>query len=107
MPQPLLPLICVGGPSAAGKSQLSAQLAAALRSQGINPLPIACDDYYRCGWSGDGPYGFDTPAAIDSELLIQQLHTVRRVGGLCSGFGGEGQREPRVDHVFRGHRFRR
>ena len=81
LPQPLLPLICVGGPSAAGKSQLSAQLAAALRSQGINPLPIACDDYYRCGWSGDGPYGFDTPAAIDSELLIQQLHAVRQ-GGL-------------------------
>ena len=81
MPQTLLPLICVGGPSAAGKSQLSAQLATVLRSQGINPLPIACDDYYRCGWSGDGPYGFDTPAAIDSQRLIQQLHAVRQ-GGL-------------------------
>ena len=43
--------MCICGPSAAGKTTLAARLAEQLRARGRYPLLIACDDYYRSGWS--------------------------------------------------------
>ena len=73
-----LPLICVGGPSASGKTSFCEKLAAALKPAGINTLVLACDDYYRAGWQPVGRYGHDTPEAIDSRLLINELTAARR-----------------------------
>ena len=65
------------GPSAAGKTTLAARLAEQLRARGRHPLLIACDDYYRCGWSPSSRYGFDTVDAIDADQLRLQLSAVR------------------------------
>ena len=34
---------------------------------GASSPAIACDDYYRCGWSPSSHYGFDTVDAIDAD----------------------------------------
>ena len=65
--------MCICGPSAAGKTTLAARLAEQLRATGRHPLLIACDDYYRCGWSPSSRYGFDTVDAIDADQLRLQL----------------------------------
>ena len=72
-----VPIICICGPSAAGKTTFAAHLAEQLRSRGRNPLLIACDDYYRSGWSPNSRYGFDTIDAIDADQLRMQLSAVR------------------------------
>ena len=69
--------MCICGPSAAGKTTLAARLAEQLRARGRHPLLIACDDYYRCGWSPSSRYGFDTVDAIDADQLRLQLSAVR------------------------------
>ena len=72
-----VPLVCICGPSAAGKSTFAAQLAEQLRARGRRPLVIACDDYYRSGWSPVSPYGFDTVDAIDADQLRLELSALR------------------------------
>ena len=72
-----VPLVCICGPSAAGKTTFAAQLAVQLRARGRHPLLIACDDYYRSGWSPNSRYGFDTVDAIDVEQLCMQLSAAR------------------------------
>ena len=72
-----VPLVCICGPSAAGKTTFAALLAAQLRARGRHPLLIACDDYYRSGWSPDSRYGFDTVDAIDVDQLCMQLSAAR------------------------------
>ena len=72
-----IPLVCICGPSAAGKTTFAAHLAEKLRARGHHPLLIACDDYYRSGWSPHSRYGFDTVDAIEADLLRLQLSAVR------------------------------
>ena len=72
-----VPLVCICGPSAAGKTTFAAHLAERLQANGRRPLLIACDDYYRRGWSPNSRYGFDTVDAIDAEELRLQLSAVR------------------------------
>ena len=69
--------MCICGPSAAGKTTFAAQLAEQLRARGRHPLLIACDDYYRSGWSPSSRYGFDTVDAIDADQLRLELSAVR------------------------------
>ena len=69
--------MCICGPSAAGKTTLVSHLAEQLRARGRHPLLIACDDYYRSGWSPSTRYGFDTVDAIDADQLRLQLSAVR------------------------------
>ena len=68
-----LPIICICGPSASGKTTFTAALAARLRELGHRPLKIACDDYYRSDWSPHSRFGFDTVDAIDAEALLCEL----------------------------------
>ena len=68
-----VPLVCICGPSAAGKTTFAAHLAEQLRAGGRQPLLISCDDYYRSGWSPNSRYGFDTVDAIDADQLRLQL----------------------------------
>ena len=72
-----VPLVCICGPSAAGKTTFAAKLAAELRARGRHPLLIACDDYYRSGWTPNSCYGFDTVDAIDVDQLCMQLSAAR------------------------------
>ena len=72
-----VPLVCICGPSAAGKTTFAAHLAEQLRARGHQPLLISCDDYYRSGWSPNSRYGFDTVDAIDADQLRLQLSAVR------------------------------
>ena len=48
-----------------------------MRARGRHPLLIACDDYYRSGWSPSSRYGFDTVDAIDADQLRLQLSAAR------------------------------
>ena len=73
-----IPLICIVGPSAAGKTHFSHRLAEALKDVGVRILVLASDDYYRQNWCPDPVYGFDTIAAIDSEALIGDLQCLQR-----------------------------
>ena len=72
-----VPLVCICGPSAAGKTTFAAHLAEQLLSRGRHPLLIACDDYYRSGWLPSSRYGFDTVDAIDADQLRMQLSAIR------------------------------
>ena len=72
-----VPLFCICGPSAAGKTTFAEHLAEQLRAKGRHPLLIACDDYYRSGWSPVSRYGFDTVDAIDADQLRLQVSAAR------------------------------
>ena len=72
-----VPLVCICGPSAAGKTTFAALLAEQLRAGGRQPLLISCDDYYRSGWPPNSRYGFDTVDAIDMDQLRLQLSAAR------------------------------
>ena len=73
----LVPIICICGPSAAGKTTFAAGLDSQLRAIGRYPLQIACDDYYRSHWTPVSRYGFDTIDAIDADQLRLQLSALR------------------------------
>ena len=72
-----LPVLCICGPSAAGKTTFAQALADALRRSGHQPLLITCDNYYREDWRPHLRYGFDTPAAIDEEALRRDVSSAR------------------------------
>ena len=72
-----VPVVCICGPSAAGKTTFTADVADRLRQQGRTPLLMACDDYYRSGWTPDPRFGFDTVDAIDGEALSLDLAAAR------------------------------
>ena len=73
-----IPLICITGTSAAGKTHFSEGLARALREKGYVPVVLASDDYYRQGWNPDPIYGFDTIDAIDAEALLRELEQLQQ-----------------------------
>lgn len=89
------PLVCITGPSGAGKTHFSNHLAAQLRSSGIRPVVIASDDYYRQHWTPDSIYGFDTVDAIDSEALINELSSLQAGRLQCRRRYDMGTREVR------------
>ena len=75
---PALPVLCICGPSAAGKTTFAAYLSRALQASGRSPLLIACDDYYRQDWSPHPLFGFDTADAIDDQALRVDLSAARQ-----------------------------
>ena len=72
-----VPVVCITGPSAVGKTSFSLKLAQALGALNIEVLVICCDNYYRHHWLPHPRFGFDTPAAIDSDALRTELDQVR------------------------------
>ena len=72
-----LPVVCICGPSAAGKTTFAQDLAVTLRERGRQPLLIACDNYYRQDWQPRSHFGFDTVMAIDAEALRRELSSAR------------------------------
>ena len=72
-----VPVVCLCGPSAAGKTVLAAALQRRLREHQLHSLVLACTNYYRTDWYAEGRYGFDTVDAIDLTCLRQELDAVR------------------------------
>ena len=75
MDKPAL-LICIAGPSAAGKTYFSEELKTLLAQAKISAVVIASDDYYREHWTPDSIYGFDTVDAIDRDALIEDVQAL-------------------------------
>ena len=75
---PALPVLCICGPSAAGKTTFAASLSRALQASGRSPLLIACDDYYRQDWTPHPLFGYDTADAIDDQALRADLSAARQ-----------------------------
>ena len=75
MDKPAL-LICIAGPSAAGKTYFSEELKTLLAQAKISSVVIASDDYYREHWTPDSIYGFDTVDAIDRDALIEDVQAL-------------------------------
>ena len=75
---PALPVLCICGPSAAGKTTFAASLSKALQDSGRQPLLIACDDYYRQDWTPHPLFGYDTAEAIDDQALRADLSAARQ-----------------------------
>lgn len=73
-----VPVICVAGPSAAGKTTLVAALQQRLSSEGRLVLRLSCDDYYRKDWIPDPRYGYDTVEAIETPALLDELERLRQ-----------------------------
>ena len=69
-------LICIAGPSAAGKTHFSEELKTSLAQSGIAAVVIGFDDYYREHWTPDSRYGFDTVDAIDRDALIRDVQAL-------------------------------
>lgn len=72
-----VPVVCITGPSAVGKTSFTQALAQALAAIGLDVLVICCDDYYRHHWRPHPRFGFDTAAAIDIEALRAELDEVK------------------------------
>ena len=70
-------LALIAGPSASGKTTFSKRLSIQLLADGIQPYPLAMDDYFfpratlfeRFGNDVD----FDAPSALDTDLLLDHL----------------------------------
>ena len=68
-----VPVYCICGASAAGKSTFAAAISDQLQHRGIRALLIACDDYYKNDWVPHPVFGFDTIDAIDANQLCADL----------------------------------
>ena len=74
---PAIPVLCICGPSAAGKTTFAAALVDHFRGRGRSPLTVACDDYYRIDWTPHPLFGYDTVEAIDTDALRSDLEAAR------------------------------
>lgn len=65
--------VMIAGPSSSGKTTFSRRLSMHLRAQGLNPHPIALDDFYvdrvKTPRDANGDYDFECLEAIDIELF--------------------------------------
>ena len=79
-----VPVICIAGPSAAGKTTLTSALVQRLAVHGRLALRLSCDDYYRQDWLPHPRFGYDTVDAIDTTTLRAELEGLRerRLGDL-------------------------
>ena len=68
-----VPVFCICGPSAAGKTTFTLAIAKGLANRGITCLVISCDNYYRNNWQPHPLFGFDTVDAIDMDMLRRDL----------------------------------
>ena len=72
-----VPVICIAGPSASGKTTLAVALEQRLAREGTIALRLSCDDYYRQDWVPHVRFGYDTVDAIDTAVLRTELASLR------------------------------
>lgn len=74
--------IMIAGPSSSGKTTFSHRLSIQLRTLGMNPHPIAVDDYFvnreDTPRDENGNYNFETLKAIDVEQFNQDMNALLR-----------------------------
>ncbi|MBN2433185.1 MAG: nucleoside kinase [Acidobacteria bacterium] len=70
-------IVLIGGPSSSGKTTFSMRLADQLRANGLNPVPIALDDYFldrdKTPRDINGEYDFESLRALDVPLLTEHF----------------------------------
>lgn len=70
--------IMIAGPSSSGKTTFSHRLSVQLRALGLNPHPIAVDDYFvereETPLDKNGKYNFECIEAVDIELFNKQMN---------------------------------
>ncbi len=91
-------IVLVAGPSSSGKTTFSKRLSVELLAQGIRPFALGMDDYFvnreETPRDEEGNYDFDSPHALDLDLLNRHLHAL---------LNGEEVTLPRFNFVT-GHR---
>ncbi len=69
--------VLIAGPSSSGKTTFSHRLSIQLRAQGMNPHPIAVDNYFvdreKTPRDENGDYNFECLEAIDIELFNENM----------------------------------
>ena len=72
-----LKLVLIAGPSSSGKTSTAQRLSIQMAVNGLRPMPISMDDYYRNRVDSprkpDGSYDFECLEAIDLELFNEHL----------------------------------
>lgn len=72
-----LKLVLIAGPSSSGKTSTAQRLSIQMAVNGLYPMPISMDDYYRnrvdSPRKADGSYDFECVEAIDLELFNEHL----------------------------------
>ncbi|MCH3950358.1 MAG: nucleoside kinase [Acidaminococcus sp.] len=70
-------LVLIAGPSSSGKTTFSQRLAVQLRVNGLRPIPISMDNYFKerkdTPKLPDGSYDFESIDALDVDLFNSQL----------------------------------
>ena len=70
-------IVLIAGPSSSGKTTTSIKLANYLNSFGLNPIPVAMDDYFvarkKTPKNPDGSYNYECLEAIDTELFNENM----------------------------------
>lgn len=73
-------IVLIAGPSSSGKTTFSKRLSIQLRVLGLEPFPLAADDYFlprdRTPRDAAGNYDFESLAALDVEALDADLTTL-------------------------------
>lgn len=72
-----LRLILIAGPSSSGKTSFAQRLRVQLRVNGLEPISISMDDYYKARkdtpLTPEGEYDFECIEAVDIELFNRQM----------------------------------
>ena len=75
-------IVLIAGPSSSGKTTFSHRLSVQLRALGLNPHPIACDDYFvereETPRDENGQYDFESIDAVDVELFNDHMNRLLR-----------------------------
>ncbi len=75
-------LVLIAGPSSSGKTTFSQRLAVQLRVNGLRPVPISMDNYFKRREETprlpDGSYDFESIDALDTDLFNDHLERLLR-----------------------------
>lgn len=75
-------LVLIAGPSSSGKTTFSQRLAVQMRVNGLRPIPISLDNYFKereqTPRLPDGSYDFESIEALDTELFNDHMERLLR-----------------------------
>lgn len=75
-------LVLIAGPSSSGKTTFSQRLAVQMRVNGLRPIPISLDNYFKereqTPRLPDGSYDFESIEALDTELFNEHMERLLR-----------------------------
>lgn len=77
-------LVLIAGPSSSGKTTFSQRLAVQMRVNGLRPIPISLDNYFKNREDTpklpDGSYDFESIGAVDLELFNSHMDQLMHGG---------------------------